>query len=242
MDNKYLDETIDPVQNVRNIDELFDLWRQAHNTEKDYEKTTVSGIERDSFIADGYIYKKDYNGILFILVESNILHYKNENEPAFKREQYRFYREFVENGKDNIPKQKEKMGRMACYILENNLNPCIDEIKNALKQSAFINLNKRGGDKKRNHQKLYAYVEKYSEFVKKQIMILKPKVIICLGTYHVVESFSLNKINNKHIPTINMWHTAYPMKGIEMRKECEIDKKVDAYMREFAKRMTNMGL
>ena len=100
------------------------------------------------FNADGYIDRERYDGVLFILKESNLVGY-TENEKPYEREQVTWYRNFFnDSGKerrDNNPKQKEKMGRMACWILNQNQRPSDDEIKDGLRCSAFMNLNKRGG-------------------------------------------------------------------------------------------------
>lgn len=234
------DEIRTQINNVNKLEELFDLWRLAHTLEENHQKTTVEGMEKDSFVADGYISEKDYDRVLFILKESNLLDYRGKGMPSM-RSQEAFYESYLHNGEDNRPKQKEKIGRMACYLLTQNEKPNEDEIKNALKNSSFMNLNKRGGA---NYDiKVSAYTEKYVDFIKMQIEILNPNVIVCLGTFDLIQSNQLNVINGETVPTINMWHTAYRMSNVEKPEGKWIaDRNVNAYMREFIGRYTRAGI
>ena len=241
MSDKTWSELENEAANAANLSELFDLWRAAQYAEENPDATKVKGIEAGSFSADGHISEQDYDGILFVLKEANLLNYLHlVNSVPHEREQHSWYRNFFMDGKpseiDNNPKQKEKMGRMACYVMnqsyaaDNNM----EEVRNGLRKSAFINLNKRGGDN--TEKKVWAYTEKYSNFIKKQIALLNPKIIICLGTYKLVSEYGLNTIDGKPVRTVDMWHTAYQMPKVTRNRECGIDRNVDAYMRKFIER------
>ena len=227
------------AENAKSLDELFQLWKEAHKAEENYEVTTLreEGIPQDSFIADGYISQENYAGVLFILKEANIL--KDEvpagSEP-FYRPQADWYRP---ERRDNSPKQKEKMGRMASYIRYHH----IQNFQIALQQSAFLNLNKRGGGNHTHKKKLTAYTHRYAPFIQREIALLQPKQIICLGhpTDALVDKCHLNFIDEKRIFTVNMWHPAYRMKGIPRYPVSDMDQNVDAYMKEFIKRYNKIN-
>ena len=113
-----------------------------------------------------------------------------------------WYREFVngtiqegvwtdENGcrkkSDNIP-QKESIGRMAYLLQKYTKNQKIDanrpsgkEIQDAVKQVAFMNLNKRGGSQKVNEKVLNDYVEEYKNEIKEEIEIFAARLyyLVC---------------------------------------------------------------
>ena len=98
------DEIRTQINNVNKLEELFDLWRLAHTLEENHQKTTVEGMEKDSFVADGYISEKDYDRVLFILKESNLLDYRGKGMPSM-RSQEAFYESYLHNGEDNKKKK-----------------------------------------------------------------------------------------------------------------------------------------
>ncbi len=225
------------------LDELFDLWKLAHKAEgKAYTETTTPArgkhpaIEQTSFVRDGYVsgnpedYANAGRKVLFILKEANILAYRGESIPE-ERDQLPFYRDYLADGKSNRAKQQEKMARMAYYLQHPELDeeqrrlPTLKNCQLALKQSAFMNLNKRGGD---NHAKVVsAYSQKYAAFIERQIDLLAPDVIVVIGrtAYPMREG------------SIHVWHTAYRMPRIKRNPNpcyCDgIDGNVDLYMRRF---------
>lgn len=235
------------INDCKTLEELYALWREAHKTEEDYKTTTINGIEQNAFIKDGYINKACYDKskykTLFILKEANMLNYGKSDD------QMGFYINYIE-GKEgaNRPKQQEKIGRMAYYLIngenENAKTPSEAQLKNALKYSAFMNINKRGGAKNTNNKKFNAYYSKYEQFVKKEIEIINPECIVMIGTTGANCSICTFAAE-KDIRIITMWHTAYRMSG-QKRNDNPIyalpsndknpDKNVDCYMRKFFER------
>ena len=270
------------IEKIEEIEDLFKIWQKAHicEDENSCNNTLPKGeeiidklktgkyltIARDSFIKDGYISKdgkNNFNGILFILKEANVLNHGAGRENAYECEPYRdeqfdFYRKYIENEEiDNPSNQKEKMGRIAYYLenIKDNKND-IEIIKennnhkNSLYRSAFMNLNKRGGANKTNDVCLYSYINKYKKFIEKQIELINPKIIICIGTYRYLYSMGIiNEKNEKKF--FDMWHTAYPMprkkdksgkiiKNNRNKKYGLNNSNIDLYIEEFVKRYNSI--
>ncbi|MDD4688634.1 MAG: hypothetical protein PHE51_02675 [Eubacteriales bacterium] len=223
-------ETLMEIEKANNLAELFALWKHAHTVEDNYEETTTADMEKESFITDGYIFEDTYSRVLFVLKEVNQRGKSGAKDPS-ERTHITWYQDFIKVGENiNQSKQHEKMGRMACYVLDKNESPLEEEIKNGLRRSAFMNLNKRGGSNKA--EKVDPYARKYAEFIKKQISLLNPDVIVCLGTFEQVKAL----VDTKDKRVIDMWHPAYRMSGLKRDPQCKTDKNVDLYMREFIKR------
>ena len=268
------------IEKIEELEDLFKIRQKAHicEDENSCNDTLPKGeeiidkiktgkyltIARDSFVKDGFISKdgnNNFNGILFILKEANVLNYGAGRENAYEGEPYRdeqfdFYRKYVKNEEiDNRSNQKEKMGRIAYYlenIKDNKKDKDIEIIKennnykDSLDRAAFMNLNKRGGANKTNDGCLYSYIRKYKKFIEKQIELIDPKIIICIGTYRYLHSIGIiNEHNEKKY--FDMWHTAYPMprkkdesgKVIKNNRNMTYglgNKNVDLYLEEFVKR------
>ncbi len=237
------EEIAEKAQTADTLEELFGLWKLAHKAEgKSYNQTTIPArekhpaIEQTSFIADGYVTGNsfDYENadckVLFILKEANILAHRDDTPPE-ERNQLAFYRDYIRNGSSNRAKQQEKMARMAYYLQhpelpeEKRRRPNAKSRKLALKQSTFLNLNKRGGDGR--GRTVDAYLKKYTAFIERQIDLLAPDVIVVIGKtgYPMRDG------------CIYVWHTAYSMPWMERSDHpvyCNTgDEKVDLYMRRF---------
>ncbi len=190
---------------------LFDMWMEAHREEDDWINTTHPGIEKDSFVEDGIV-SSAYDGkVLFILKEANILTYRNEEEPS-QRSQINWYNGYAQNDpqvKDNRPRQLEKLGRMYCSLVDDNYIPSDIEIRDAVGKIAFMNLNKRGGASSAD-DRLWKYTKKYYSlgYIPKQIEIINPKHIVCLGTG--ISNFlqTVDPYLTSRYKIISMYHTA----------------------------------
>ena len=255
MDNILYEEQLN---NCNDLNELFELWKNEHKNEQDYENTTlmekdehkkIKFVEKTSFNKDGYIDENKYNElttkkVLFVLKEANIWANRDNEEKIApeNREQINWYKEYIEENKNiNKPKQHEKMGRMAFYLQnktkDNAKFPTETEYKKALSSSAFMNMNKRGG-KGNVTEKYNNYIKKYHKYIIKQIEIINPDYIIILGSNDRKIIKEIEKENKKK-KIIYMWHTAYGMPKKERNKNPEYskDQNVDCYMREFFKRV-----
>ena len=228
------------VNNCNTLDDLFELWKKAHKCEDDFEKTTITetaitkngifdGISQNAFVKDGYICEKEYKSapqkILFILKEANIQTHRNENQLKKPSEdsQIGFYTEYINDPdcRDNTPKQHEKMGRMAHYIIYNEDIKDLEVVKSSLAKTAFMNVNKRGGGASTNEKKFRNYEKKYAPYIERQIKILNPDVIVIIG-----KTISDMIVPDKYLDRIiKVYHTAYRYK--------KNIYKPDGYMKEF---------
>ena len=222
------------------LNNLFCRWQKVHENEEEWKNTTAwedvvyggnvyKGIEKDSFVRDGIVSDEYDYKTLFVLKEANIISERdNEDCLPHERNQVNWYKKFVESGRDNKPKQLEKIGRMYCALVNNNKSPDDFQIRNGLNRIAFMNLNKRGGGNLDKKVEAYFAKEEYKELITQQIHLLQPEFIICLGTYKWVKQLNLD--NNKTYKTIDMWHTAYT----RSEKLGYID--ISKYMEEFYSR------
>lgn len=93
---------------------------------------------------------------------------------------------------------------------------------NAAIHYAVMDLNKRGGGAAAKVERIQEYCKYYKEFIKKEIEIINPDVIVWLGTNTYDKKLHIKYlgakqiadkiyflINNKQIPILRMWHTAY---------------------------------
>jgi hypothetical protein len=219
-----------------------------------FDDITFPGIEQDSFVEDGFIDEGNYLNapckILFVLKEANILEERKSSEEAQNRSQVEWYKQFIYyGGKDNKSKQLEKLARIAYYIFETKKNkedinqnvyllPDEERYKKALSQIAFINLNKRGGDN--TEKKVKAYTGKYRRFISKQIEILNPDYIICLGTGLKNLLINYDIVNQNNVYMFELWHPSYGMQKVPNTRAIDnlidYDKGIAKYMYYFLER------
>lgn len=129
-------------------------------------------------------------------------------------------------------------------------------VKKAIRKIAFMNINKRGGKNKCNMSKLKQYAQDYSEFIRRQIEIINPKVIVCCGNKvdnmianvlgfdeHVSTNISTQYCHNvkfykkDDILIIPMLHPTIGghKKYSELRKGSK-EERIDKYVHEFKNR------
>lgn len=202
---------------------------------------------RTHFTKDGIIdpdaYASSEYKVLVVLKEPNLG--QKEKEFFAKEDDHRnFYNIFVsaeyssdlkalissnktsDSDIDNGAHQKELVGRMS-FFLQNLLqtkkftekNPSAGQIQKALKSTAVMNLNKRGGKESTNKGTLYRYCKKYVPFIRREIELIKPDIVVWCAWK------SLEHVGYvpENIPVIDMYHTAYvrmPNKLPELLKAC----------------------
>ena len=175
------------------FNELFEAWKEEQNNESNEscEKTfpkndgQIPTIEtfRNSFSADGFLSDK-FNGVLFILKESNTCKDKPEGE-------YNDTFWFKENTKKEISGEKTD-GSWNRY--HTNMKWYLQEIfgeKTNYYECAYMNLNKRGGYGECDDIQLSNYINKYRDLIKEQIKIINPKYVFCCGQGKISSVYEL---------------------------------------------------
>ena len=158
------------VDQVTSIDELFDCWKKdPKNQGKGFYPDGVTS-------ARGNTQKdKDEVDVLFVLKESHIDPDK-PNDGTF----------WFDSSPD-APVRKcfmAKFQKMLDRLKEQDSTLDIDKF-------GYMNLNKQGGGSTTDNRKLKDYTDKYAVYIKKQIQIHSPKIIICFGRgcYPIVSDF-----------------------------------------------------
>lgn len=167
-----------------NVEDLLGLWRLAHRCEKD--TGYISGtVPREAFLPDGIInefwYQKSGRKILYIAKEA--YWYEPEDDKAASEvnaANEMFWHREVTYG--NVPETifSKRLAMMTNAIINNDYTSINKEHK-ALMGVAVINLNKRGGFVYCEGNTLEGYVQRYWEFIQREIEFIDPDLIICCG-------------------------------------------------------------
>ena len=165
-------------------------------------------------------YRNFFNSAFFEKDKDNVLKPTQKEEIKCKEKRKRYLYYF-----DNIPvKQKEKIARMAEYIINGKITDNYDDLKNALKQVAFMNLNKSGGAADSDKNYFLSYCEEFSSNICKEIEIIDPQIIVLIGakSYKNGDKYLLNKkinllFNEKKV--IEVVHTAARGKALNIHKD-----------------------
>lgn len=165
------------------IENLFAEWQALQQKESNEEYLGAPEIAKDSFTYDGVIdppvYAKQVTKYLFISKESNI---ENKNDPCpFRADGDIFWLRDVcfHKQKPSIFSNRLAMFANAIYSLDfERVNKCHD----VLNKVVFMNLNKRGGLSGSKGKTITEYTKKYAGFIKREIDMIKPDIIICCGS------------------------------------------------------------
>ena len=144
---------------------------------------------------------------------------------------------------DNPMCQKQLIGRMS-YLLQEYWKtqnaggsiPTVEQLREALKKTAVINLNKRGGDKVLQKRIFKNYCKKYAPFIKREIELIDPDVIVWCAP-EINNPQRDFKIHSDKI-LIPMIHTAgaiyirnnnkdLPIRGSELDEFCDNMRRMD---------------
>ena len=228
------------------LEELFAKWESAQLDEsEDSCKRTINGdnIKKHFFERDGIISEADYERerikVLFVAAEANINKHIGEGPDGKSdyREEFRAYHDDL-SGKDEWKgKMKERLSSLYGYMTSQIHVPP----HSLANKYAILDLNKRGGEEKiGSGAHIVEYVKLYCPFIKKEIEIIDPDIIVWIGTntyklgipellgaYWDRESLYL-KVGGRPIPIINVWQTSYYQARIEplSSEECGTNNRI----------------
>ncbi len=196
-----------------NLADLFNDWHKKHKNEPDAEYNLYKNgnVDKESFCRDGIINESAYSSadkkILFIAKEGNEGRGSNSTNVNINCD---FWLQGVANGVYGTTYFARRLAILAnAYHNDEYTNPNND-IK-ILNKCAFMNLNKRGGYSRCSWNTLEHYTEKYACFIRNEIAIIAPKLIVCCG-----KNLKALLEDNKLIPdlpesakTIEVYHPSY---------------------------------
>lgn len=166
------------VSECKTMDELFTCWKNKQSSEECDNK--------DSFVPDGIICEEEYGKraprILFVSKESNLDPASKERESTGNTDCF-WLQKWVNSGKSSA---ETGSGTKYINVLAILCNAVLSGKKDAskkgwdvLKNCAYININKRGGHSSCDDNSLAAYANDYQKYIRKQIELIDPDVIVC---------------------------------------------------------------
>lgn len=197
MDNK-------EISGIESLDKLMEAWEEVFP-------------EGWHFNHDGVISKENWDSsgkkVLFVLKETN----------KAKQNVVNAIHRAIEVKKSGWWRGKvlRRVGRWA-YGLQNydGVVPPLKEAKlnekNALKSIAYINIKKTSGGARTNQKTFDAHASEYAPFVRRQIELIKPDIVVLCGTYNQVKRYVFPEIKkvservhvNDGVVFINAFHPA----------------------------------
>lgn len=189
---------------AQTLSELFTLWKKAHNAEEDWRTTApkVDALPEEfkvSFCPDGVTGAAggaadmgDTVDVLFLLKEAHL----NPREVPETKDTFWFNCE--QNEVNRIFYMKRFSEAMA-------------KLPEGVETETFgyMNLNKRGGGANTDPTRLSAYTKKYSDFIRREIELLGPKIILCCGCFDA----AAQALGLKSWKKANIQRYAYPGAG-----------------------------
>lgn len=158
------------------VEELFVLWQTMQMMEENPQGATCYGeIDPRSFHVDGIVDQDRYLGVLYLLKEPSLKRYiqKGMTFPVLTdvRREYRAYRRGYEDERGYLAgMQRVLLGKAAEGMSGEEL----------MRTLAVAYVNKRGG-KEASDGLWLNYGYEYLEFLKRQIRLINPRVIVCGG-------------------------------------------------------------
>ena len=182
------------IADITSFQELFDHWKKAHAEEENTDYVAFN-IPKDMFLPDGIIDENKYRGsttkILFIAKEANW--YTEEQVTANEVIRPMFWHREVAFG--NVPKTlfSHRLSLLANAIVSGNYAEANKE-HTILQAISVMNLNKRGGFSYCIWDTLNRYVMTYQDFIRKEIELIDPDLIVCCGSdvKWMLDEYNLN--------------------------------------------------
>ncbi|MDO5349581.1 MAG: hypothetical protein Q4E86_06525 [Lachnospiraceae bacterium] len=158
------------------LEELYVLWQTMHYTETDtISNTSYMEIDKRSFHIDGVVNPEHFSGVLYILKEPSLKRYiqKGLAFPVItdvRRELRRYKKGYQDERGYVVGMQRLLLGETAEQMTNSQVMDTL----------GVVYVNKRGG-KESSDDVWLNYGYQYIEFLKRQIRLIRPKVIVCGG-------------------------------------------------------------
>ena len=215
------------MSKTEQIERLFEEWKAAQEQESDDSWRLTRGgknITKKHFREDGIIddetFKHEKRKVLFISNEANDDEYsaKTNINPSNIDD----YRRYYETGYDDwLGKMRERTSAIYKVVAGIAINEMSDS--EAAIHYAVMDLNKRGGGADvKGAEHIEAYCRYYKDFIRKEIEIINPDIVIWLGTktydmdlhkrYLGAKSVGVKRnflIDGKQVPILRMRHKSY---------------------------------
>lgn len=184
MDGKWFDEN--EIFACKSMETLFELWKTAHKKDpnppiiKDGEFTIVNS----SFSCDGVLNPLGINnGILLVAKESNLS--QTADNGVICGDAITFWLQSVlyDNAHTDGKGTRFLNGLSLICNAIYDPNASVDDRweRGHLAEAAFMNINKRGGLSYNKKEELEEYANRYMPFIKKEIDLISPKIIVFCG-------------------------------------------------------------
>ncbi len=170
---------------VKAEQDLLELWSMAHHSELDTSYLN-DNIPKDMFLPDGIIdsdkFAKSNLKVLFIAKEANWFQ-SDSKISANEKSGSMFWHREVALGNVNKTNFSYRIAMLANAIMSADTDnySVVNKNHDILQSVAFINLNKRGGYAYCVWDALSSYVNKYQDFIRCQINMIAPDLIVCCG-------------------------------------------------------------
>lgn len=166
------------------MEELFSQWREAHRRESDTSYLN-DDIPKDMFLPDGVIDPVRFSAarprVLFLAKEANWFAPGAGAPPEGAVGS--FWHQDVAFGRADKTQFSYRLAMLANAVLHSDRQhySVIDQDHEVLRSVAVVNLNKRGGYAYCVWHTLNTYVKRYQDYIRRQISLIAPDLIICCG-------------------------------------------------------------
>jgi len=168
-----------------NLETLFQEWEKAYKE---------NGIN-EPFVKDGIVDKDKYQGIVWILKDTN----------DYRKPINELIKSVVEtnNKKSGLWKgiTWHNVGRSTAKLLNPEIT--FDEAEKQRKKSllniAILNLKKISGGAKVSDKTMLNFVDGYEKFIIKELKLLEPKIVVLGGTFGFIKNILKFKKKEKNI-------------------------------------------
>lgn len=182
MDIPWFDEN--KIFACKSMETLFELWKTAHMNDPAILKDGEIRIKKSSFSCDGVLNPQGINnGILLVAKESNLS--QTADNGVICGDAITFWLQSVLYDNVHTDGKGTRFINGLSLICNAIYNPdaSVDDRweRSHLAEAAFMNINKRGGLSYSKKEELEEYAKHYMPFIKKEIDLISPKIIVFCG-------------------------------------------------------------